>query len=107
MQLSDLPAQTRIEAEIFYASGDFGFYDEDQLDRELNSYTDGQRVEYVIDVTGVTYLGSRCIRLIADAMQRAVAADASVVVRAKPRIHRLFDMAGLSVIAPIELVPDA
>jgi anti-anti-sigma factor len=99
-----MPAQVLISEDSFVASGDFGMYDEQEFGNQLNEFATATRDSYVIDLTGVSFISSTCIRIVAEVMVDLSGANKSVTVRANPSIFHVLHRSGLAVIGTIEQV---
>ena len=102
MAAPELPANLSVTGGAFVASGDFGMYDEDEFARRLDEYCEGEREAYVIDLEGVSFISSTCIRIVAQAMLRVSEKNKPVTVRANPTIYHVLQRSGLAVIGTIE-----
>jgi len=107
MPAPEFPADMSVSGDTFTASGDFGMYDEDEFARQLGEFVAAPRDAYVIDLTGVTFITSTCIRIVAETMVNLSGENKSVTVRANPSIYHVLHRSGLAVIGTIEQVDDS
>jgi anti-anti-sigma factor len=84
--------------------GEINFEDEDAFADALGKLFALREDAYTIDLSGVSFMGSSCVRVVAAAIVSAGKAPPAVRIVARAKILRLFELAGLAMIGCLELV---
>jgi anti-anti-sigma factor len=80
-------------------------YDQEApFEKALTALVAAMNADLTIDLSGVTYMNSSCIRFVAEAIVRGNQKSFKTKVRARQKIMRLFEMAGINKLGEFELV---
>lgn len=95
----------RLGADVYVValSGELDLHTSTRVEREFDAVFEQGAMRLVVDLNGVTFLGSVGLTLITRAAKRARAAGGECVVASDdPRILRVFEITGLDRMFPIE-----
>jgi anti-sigma B factor antagonist len=91
------------DAYVVALAGELDIATSDRFERELDSLLDGGARQLVVDLLGITFLGSVGLGLLTRAAKRTRAREGEcVVVSDDPRILRVFEITGLDRVFRIE-----
>lgn len=85
-------------------SGELSFGQEKPFEVALQELVRDAVGVVAVDMTGVSYMSSSYVRIMANAMMAAKTKSKTVVVRANSRLIRLFQIGGLDRLGTLELV---